>query len=122
GKERIPSIIDEFPILCVLATQAEGVTEIRGAEELRVKESDRIKAMASELRKLGAELEEHPDGISIRGGSGLKGCAVESFGDHRIAMSLAVAGLVAGGVTTIRDASCVDISFPGFFETLAGLY
>ncbi len=122
GKERIPSIIDEFPILCVLAAQADGVTEIRGAGELRFKESDRIKAMSSELEKLGAGLEEHPDGITIKGTAHLKGCGVESYGDHRIAMSLAVAALAAEGTTVIKGASCVDISFPGFFEKLRSLY
>ena len=122
GREMIPSIIDEFPVLCVLASQADGVTEIRGAEELRVKESDRIKAMASELAKLGVELEEHPDGITIKGAARLKGCGVESYGDHRIAMSLAIAALAAEGATVINNASCVDISFPGFFEKLGSLY
>src|SRR5208283_2568369 len=117
-KEGIPRIIDEFPILCVLATQAEGITEIRGAEELRVQESDRIKAMASELGKLGVEVEEYSDGIAIRGKKVLTGGSVDSHGDHRIAMSMAVAALVADGVTVIDGASCVDISFPGFFEQL----
>ncbi|MFZ5996479.1 MAG: 3-phosphoshikimate 1-carboxyvinyltransferase [Nitrospirota bacterium] len=121
SKEMIPSLIDEFPILCILATQAEGVTEVRGAEELRVKESDRIKAMATELKKLGVELEEYPDGISIKGKTPLKGSYVESYGDHRIAMSLAVASLIAEGTMTINDAACVDISFPGFFEQLKSL-
>ncbi|MEW6738554.1 MAG: 3-phosphoshikimate 1-carboxyvinyltransferase [Nitrospirota bacterium] len=114
----MPSLIDEFPILCVLATQADGITEIRGAEELRVKESDRIKAMATELKKLGVELEEYPDGISIKGKTSLKGATVESYHDHRIAMSLAIAALVAEGTITINNPSCVDISFPGFFEEL----
>ncbi len=120
-KERIPRIIDEFPILCVLATQAEGITEIRGAEELRVKESDRIKAMASELRKLGVEVEEYNDGIAIKGKKELTGGSVTSHGDHRIAMSMAVAALVADGTTVINNASCVDISFPGFFEELKNI-
>ncbi len=118
GADIMPSLIDEFPILCVLATQADGVTEIRGAEELRVKESDRIKAMATELKKLGVELEEYPDGIAIKGKASLKGNVVESYHDHRIAMSLAIAALVAEGTTTINNPSCVDISFPGFFEEL----
>ncbi|MBZ0155037.1 MAG: 3-phosphoshikimate 1-carboxyvinyltransferase [Alphaproteobacteria bacterium] len=121
GEESIPSLIDEFPILCILATQAEGTTEIRGAEELRVKESDRIRAMASELKKMGVGLEEFPDGIAIKGKTKLKGCPVESYDDHRIAMSLAVAALIAEGTTTIGNASCVDISFPGFFEQLRSL-
>ena len=119
--DEIPLLIDEFPILCVAATRAEGVTSITGAEELRVKESDRIRAMATELRKLGAELEEHPDGISIKGEASLRGSEVRSYGDHRIAMSLSVAALLAEGTTVINDASCVDISFPGFFEELKRL-
>ncbi|GER93063.1 3-phosphoshikimate 1-carboxyvinyltransferase [hot springs metagenome] len=122
ARERIPSLIDEFPVLCILATQADGITEIRGAEELRIKESDRIKAMATQLKKLGIELEEYPDGIAIKGKTSLKGAIVESYHDHRIAMSLAIAALVAEGVTTIDNASCVDISFPGFFEELKRLY
>ncbi len=121
GKELMPSMIDEFPILCVLATQAEGVSEIRGAEELRVKESDRIKAMATELRKLGVELEEYPDGIAIKGRALLKGAQVDSYNDHRIAMSLAIAGLIAEGETMIKEPECVDISFPGFFSVLEKL-
>jgi 3-phosphoshikimate 1-carboxyvinyltransferase len=120
-RDEMPLLIDEFPILCVLASQADGITSISGAEELRVKESDRIKAMAAELGKLGVRLEEHPDGISIEGSAGLKGCEVESYGDHRIAMSLAVAALVSEGKTIINNTSCVDISFPGFFEELGRL-
>lgn len=121
SKEKMPSLIDEFPILCVLASQAEGVSEIRGAEELRVKESDRIKAMVTELRKMGVEIEEYPDGVQIKGRAELIGAEVESYGDHRIAMSLTVAGLIADGITTIRNPECVDISFPGFYEKLRQL-
>lgn len=117
----MPSLIDEFPILCVLAARAEGVTEIRGAEELRVKESDRIKAMATELKKIGVELEEYPDGIAIKGRCRMKGAEIESYHDHRIAMSFAVAGLIADGVTVIKHSECVDISFPGFFEIMSKL-
>lgn len=117
-KNIIPSLIDEFPVLCILASQAEGVTEIRGAEELRVKESDRIKAMATELRKMGVELEEYPDGIVIKGKTGLKGATVNSYGDHRIAMSFSIAALIADGVTIINNPECVDISFPQFFTIL----
>ena len=91
-KNEIPALIDEFPILCVAATQAEGTTTIRGAGELRVKESDRIKSMATELRKMGAEVEEFEDGLSIKGRSTLRGAEVESYGDHRIAMAMAIAG------------------------------
>ncbi|MCI0469477.1 MAG: 3-phosphoshikimate 1-carboxyvinyltransferase [Nitrospirae bacterium] len=116
--EIIPSLIDEFPILCILASQAEGVTEIRDAGELRVKESDRIKAMATELSKMGVEIEEYPDGMAIRGRADLKGAVIESHHDHRIAMAFAIAALLSEGATTINNPFCVDISFPGFFEEL----
>jgi len=114
--ELVPSLIDEFPILCVAASLAEGTTSIKGAEELRVKESDRIKTIAGELRKMGVEIEEYPDGLSIKGTERLRGAEVESHGDHRIAMSMAIAALVAEGKTVINNASAVDISFPGFFD------
>jgi len=120
-KEKIPALIDEFPILCVAATQAEGLTTIRGAEELRVKESDRIKSMATELRKMGAEIEEFDDGLSIMGKRRLKGAFIESYRDHRVAMELSIAALVADGTTTINGISSVNISFPGFFEILRRL-
>ncbi len=119
--EKIPSLIDEFPILCVAAAFAEGTTTIRGAEELRVKESDRIQSMTAELAKMGVEIEEYPDGLSIRGAGRLKGADLDSHGDHRIAMSMAVAALVAEGTTAIGGASVVDISFPGFFTLLKRL-
>jgi 3-phosphoshikimate 1-carboxyvinyltransferase len=121
GRESIPSLIDEFPIICILASLAEGVTQIRGAEELRAKESDRIRAMATELVKLGVTVEEHPDGIDIVGGAELRGSSIHSYGDHRIAMAFSVAGLMSRGNMLINDASCVDISFPGFFEKLEEL-
>jgi len=121
GREMMPSLIDEFPILCILATQADGVTEIRGAQELRVKESDRIKAMATELAKLGVEVQEYPDGIDIRGTNELTGGVVDSYGDHRIAMSFSIAALIAAQQITINNASCVDISFPGFYVQLRDL-
>ena len=120
-KENIPGLIDEFPILCVAATQASGTTIIRGAEELRVKESDRIKSMATELKKMGAEIEEFEDGLSITGKKGLKGTIIESYRDHRIAMALSIAALIADGTTTINGVSSVNISFPGFFEILKRL-
>jgi 3-phosphoshikimate 1-carboxyvinyltransferase len=116
--DEMPLLIDEFPVLCVAAARAEGVTAITGAGELRVKESDRIAAMAAELKKFGVELEEYPDGIRIKGRAELKGCEVQSYGDHRIAMSLSIAALLAKGTSVINNASCVDISFPGFFEEL----
>lgn len=120
-QEEMPLLIDEFPILCVAASQVEGLTSIRGAGELRVKESDRIKAMTTELRKMGVEIEEYPDGVSIQGKTILKGSNVESYGDHRIAMSLAVAGLMAEGMTVIHNASSVNISFPRFFDEVKRL-
>lgn len=121
GAEIIPSLIDEFPILCVAAATAEGTTIVTGAEELRVKESDRISAMATELKKMGVETEEYPDGLCIKGAGTLRGAGVESHDDHRIAMAMAVAGLVAEGTTQIQGASAVDISFPGFFDILRRL-
>jgi 3-phosphoshikimate 1-carboxyvinyltransferase len=120
-KEKIPALIDEFPILCVAAARAKGITTIRGAEELRVKESDRIKSIATELKKMGVELEEFEDGLSISGGNNLKGADTESYGDHRIAMSMAIAGLLADGTTGIKGVSSVNISFPGFFEIIRRL-
>ena len=117
----VPSLIDEFPIICVLASMAEGVTRIRGAAELRVKESDRISAMAAELTKLGVSVLEYPDGIDITGGAGFDGGVVESHGDHRIAMALSIAALVANNPVRISDALCVDISFPRFYEMLKEL-
>jgi 3-phosphoshikimate 1-carboxyvinyltransferase len=119
--QEIPALIDEFPILCVAATQANGTTTIRGAEELRVKESDRIKSMATELRKMGVAIEEFEDGLSIKGQSGLKGAIIESYGDHRIAMAMAIAGLIADGETIIHGFSSVNISFPGFFQIIRKL-
>jgi 3-phosphoshikimate 1-carboxyvinyltransferase len=119
--EIVPALIDEFPILCVAAALARGTTMIRGAEELRVKESDRISAISAELRKMGVQIEEYPDGLSIEGRETLHAAEVESHGDHRIAMAMAVAALVAEGRTVINGASAVGISFPGFFEILSGL-
>jgi 3-phosphoshikimate 1-carboxyvinyltransferase len=119
--EIIPRIIDEIPIIAVAATQAEGVTEIRGAKELRIKESDRIRTAASELRKLGAEVEELEDGLRIAGPQQLKGAVVQSYGDHRIAMSLAIAGLIAEGETIIENTECIETSFPGFEIILKSL-
>ncbi len=121
GGEIIPNIIDEIPALAVVAAYAQGETIIRDAGELRVKESDRIAALAGELGKMGARIEELPDGLRIRGGSPLCGAVVESHGDHRIAMALAVAGLAAKGDTAVRHASVINISFPGFMETLRRL-
>lgn len=117
-RELIPFLIDEIPILTVAATQAEGITEISGAKELRVKESDRIKTISSQLNLMGARIEEKEDGMIIHGPTKLKGSRVNTFGDHRMAMSLAIAGLIADGKTTILDTECINTSFPGFMELL----
>lgn len=118
GPEIIPSLVDEIPVLAVLATQAKGTSVIRGATELRFKESDRLKATALNLIKLGAEVREFSDGMEIKGPSKLQGALVESYGDHRIAMAMAVAGLFAEGTTIINDSECVSVSFPSFFNDL----
>jgi len=102
----------------VAAAAAHGVTTIREAGELRVKETDRIRAMVDNLRRLGAHVDEHDDGLSIHGGVDLRGARVDSYGDHRVAMAMGVAGLLAAGQTTIIDADCADISFPGFWQQL----
>ena len=111
-------MIDEFPIFAVLASQAQGETIVREAEELRVKESDRIGSLASELRKLGVSIEEHPDGFVIAGPTRLQGAVVDSHGDHRLAMSLAVAGLIAEGETAVTQAEAAWESFPNFAKLL----
>jgi len=110
--------IDEIPVLAVAASYAEGETVIRDAAELRVKESDRIAAIAVELRKMGALVTEHPDGMEITGQQALSGSECESHGDHRIAMSMAVAGLAARGDTVVGDCGWIDTSFPGFERLL----
>ncbi len=115
----VPGLIDELPVLAVLGTQTERGLAFHGAAELRVKESDRLAAVAENLRRMGAEVEEFPDGLRVAGRQKLRGAEIDPHGDHRIAMAFAVAGLVAEGSTTIKDAACVDISFPGFFDALA---
>ncbi len=121
SKEEVPSLIDELPLLAVIASQANGVTEVHGAEELRVKESDRLEAIASNLRAMGGTIEVFPDGFRIEGPQKLHGADIQSVHDHRIAMAFSVAGLVATGETTIHDSECVAISYPGFYEALKGL-
>jgi 3-phosphoshikimate 1-carboxyvinyltransferase len=116
--ELIPRSIDEIPILTVLATQAHGRTVISDADELRVKESDRLAAITAELSKMGAKITEKPDGLVIDGPTPLSGAVVKSHGDHRLAMSLAIAALVAEGPTMIEDVACVDTSFPTFWKAL----
>ncbi len=118
GGELIPRAIDELPVLAVVACLADGETVIRDAAELRVKESDRIAALARELGRLGAAVEPQPDGLAIRGGGRFHGGRVQSGGDHRIAMALAVAGLCAEAPVTIDDTACIRTSFPEFEETL----
>ncbi len=114
--EIIPKMIDEIPIFAVAALFAEGETIIADAQELKVKESNRIKTMTTELKKMGASIEETDDGMIIKGSNCLKGAEVESYLDHRVAMSLTIAALTAKGETLIKDADCVDISFPKFFN------
>jgi 3-phosphoshikimate 1-carboxyvinyltransferase len=121
GGEVVVRAIDEFPIFAVAATQAAGVTVIRDAAELRVKESDRIGTVCQELRKMGADVAEQPDGMIIRGPARLRGAVVDSHHDHRLAMSLAVAALVADGPTEVLDAGVIHDSFPNFVETLREL-
>lgn len=117
----IPRLIDEIPIIALAATQANGRTTISGANELRIKESDRLKTITSELNKMGADIKEKDDGLIINGPTELKGAVVQSHNDHRIAMSLAIAGLIAKGQTKIKNVECVDTSFPEFRETLESL-
>jgi len=114
----IPRLIDELPILAVAATQAEGKTIIKNAQELRVKESNRIEMMVTQLRKMGAIIEETEDGMIIEGPTKLKGTVVDSGGDHRIAMALTIAGMVAEGQTRILGSNCIYISFPEFEQIL----
>jgi 3-phosphoshikimate 1-carboxyvinyltransferase len=118
GGAEIPNVIDEIPILAVAAALAQGTTVIRDAAELRVKETDRIAAVASNLRAMGVQVEEFPDGMAITGGSPLKGARLPCHHDHRIAMAFAVAGLFADGETIIEDTTCVNTSYPGFAEAL----
>lgn len=121
GGEIIPRLIDEIPILAVAGALAEGETIIKDAQELRVKETDRIKVMVTELKKMGVDIEERADGMVIRGGRQLKGAVCHSAHDHRVAMSIAVAGLVAKGDTVVEESQSIDISFPGFAELLFSL-
>jgi len=114
-------MIDEFPALMVAALCAEGRTSVRDAQELRLKETDRLAVMTAELRRLGAQIEEREDGFVIQGPQTLRGDAVTAHDDHRIAMSLTLAGLLAQGTTTVHDAACIADSFPGFVAALRGL-
>lgn len=117
----IPRLIDELPIIAVIATQAEGRTIVKDAAELRVKETDRITYLVSELKKMGAKIEARPDGFIIDGPTPLRGALLDSHGDHRLAMSLAVAGLVAKGETVIQNSESISISYPSFETTLSNI-
>lgn len=117
----IPRLVDEIPVLAVAACCAEGVSTISGAEELRVKETDRLAVMARHLGAMGARLQEHADGLTIQGATPLHGAEVDSETDHRVAMSLAVASLVAQGDTRLRDSAAAAVSYPGFWDDLARL-
>jgi 3-phosphoshikimate 1-carboxyvinyltransferase len=121
GGDLIPRLVDEIPVLAVAACCAEGVSRISGAEELRVKETDRLAVMARQLGAMGAQLEEHADGLTIAGGVQLRGATVNSETDHRVAMSLAVASLVATGDTWLLDPEAAAVSYPGFWKDLESL-
>ncbi len=117
----IPNVIDELPILAIAGALAQGTTVIKDAKELRVKETDRISAIANNLRAMGATVTEQEDGLEIQGGAALHGTTLPSYGDHRIAMSGAIAGLFAKGTTIIEEADCIATSYPEFEETLYSL-
>ncbi|MBA7533969.1 3-phosphoshikimate 1-carboxyvinyltransferase 1 [subsurface metagenome] len=117
-KGNVPFLIDELPLIAVMATQAQGKTVVSGAKELRVKETDRIKAIVSELKKMGADIKEREDGFRVNGPTKLQGAVCKSYNDHRIVMSLAVAALLAEGKTVIKNSECIDISFPEFEKIL----
>ncbi len=117
----IPNLIDEIPVIAVAAALAEGKTIIRNAKELRVKETDRITTVVKNLRLMGAEVEEFEDGMEIIGGKPLCGATLESYGDHRIAMAFAIAGLFAKGETIINNTACVNTSYPGFAKHLEAI-
>lgn len=119
--DTIPNLIDEIPILAILATQADGVTKICDAQELRHKESDRLRSITLNLKKMCAQIEETSDGLIITGPLPLKASELDSFLDHRIAMSFAIAGLIADRETVINNAECADVSCPGFYQELARL-
>jgi 3-phosphoshikimate 1-carboxyvinyltransferase len=119
--EEVPNLIDEIPVLAVAAALASGRTSIRHARELRVKETDRITTVVNNLRAMGAHVVEFDDGMEIEGGQPLHGAELDSFGDHRIAMAFAIAGLFAEGETLIRNTACVNTSYPGFAHHLQAI-
>ena len=119
--ELVVRMIDEFPAFAVAAAYAQGVTEVREAIELRYKESDRISALCGQLAALGVDLQETPDGFVIRGGTPLRGGEIDPHGDHRLGMSLAVAGLAADGAVIVNNAGIISESFPSFIDALTSL-
>lgn len=119
--EWIPKLIDELPLLAVVASQADGITEVSGAQELRVKETDRISTIVSEMKKVGVNIEERDDGFSINGKQSIVGGRVTSQGDHRIGMAMAIAGLIAKNTITIEKTEAINISYPTFFEDLSSI-
>lgn len=121
-KTIIPRLIDEIPVIAVLATQAEGTTIIKDAKELKVKESNRIKAVVDNLKLMDADIEELEDGMIIKGKSSLKGASIQTFKDHRIAMAFSIANLVCDGEIKLDNKECINISFPGYFKLLKDLY
>ena len=116
--EMAAALIDEIPVLAVLGTQTQDGLVVRGAAELRVKESDRIATVAENLKRMGAKVEVFPDGLAIPGKQSLTGAEIESYGDHRIVMAFAVAALAAKGETKIKDSEAVTVSYPGFFDEM----
>lgn len=121
GVEEVPDLIDEIPILAVVAAKAQGTTTVSGAEELRVKESDRLEAIGKNLRAMGVAIDLKPDGFVIQGGQDFTGATIETFHDHRIAMAFSIAGLLAQGNTTIMDGEIAGVSYPKFFDHLQEL-
>ncbi len=121
GGADIPRLIDEIPVIAVAACFAKGTTIIKDAQELKVKESNRIQTIITELKKFGADITETEDGMIINGVEHLKGCIVESHNDHRIALAMSIAGACALGETTIVDAECVNISFPNFYDIVTAI-
>ena len=121
GGDMIPRVIDELPVIALAACFAKGTTVIKDAAELRVKESDRIRATVDGLSRMGARIEERPDGMVIHGVGHLTGAECDSFGDHRIAMTMAVAGLLARGETAVIGAEAASVSYPEFWDSIRAL-
>jgi 3-phosphoshikimate 1-carboxyvinyltransferase len=119
--EIMPRLVDEIPILSVAGCFCNGISKIEGASELRVKETDRLAVMTRQLKRMGAKVEEHQDGLTIYGGSDLKGCELDSEDDHRIAMSLAIASIMANSNSKLRRSEAAAISYPDFWSDLKRL-